>query len=96
MILTTDSVKAYLLNTKIANTFQIAGLDLTNHIISFDDLGGIWKITDDATIAASDIDKFTPSDLATSTHNIKIVTQQYIQIVKCHLSLLKAMASLWL
>ena len=58
MILTTDSVKAYLLNTKIANTFQIAGLDLTNHIISFDDLGGIWKITDDATIAASDIDKF--------------------------------------
>lgn len=58
MILTTDTVKSYLLNTKIANTFQIAGLDLTNHIVSFDDLGGIWKVNAECTVVESDIDKF--------------------------------------
>lgn len=58
LIITTDHVKTYLLDTKIANTFQIAGLDLTNHIISFDDLGGVWKVNNDCTVVASDIDKF--------------------------------------
>lgn len=55
LIITTDKVKAYLLDTKIANTFQVAGLDLTNHIISFDDLGGIWKLTDDVTVTEEDV-----------------------------------------
>lgn len=50
-ILTTDKVKTYLLNTKIANTFQVAGLDLTDKIISFDDLGGCWKMKEDITIS---------------------------------------------
>lgn len=50
-ILTTDSMKAYLLNTKIANTFQMAGIDFTDHVISFDDLGGVFKATEDITIA---------------------------------------------
>lgn len=49
-ILTTDSVKAFLLNTKLANTFQVSGLDLSNKIKSFDDLGGTWKLTDDVQI----------------------------------------------
>jgi len=51
LILTTDLVKAHLLDTKIANTFQISGLDLTNKIISFDDLGGTYKLTADVKIA---------------------------------------------
>lgn len=50
-ILTTDSVKAFLLDTKIANTFQASGLDFTDHIISFDDLGGVFKTTADVTLA---------------------------------------------
>lgn len=50
-ILTTDSNKTYLLNSKLANTFQVAGLDLSNRIISFDDLGGVYKTTADVTIA---------------------------------------------
>lgn len=58
LILTTDSVKTYLLDTKLANTFQISGLDLTDHIISFDDLGGIWKLEDDVTVASKDIPVF--------------------------------------
>lgn len=58
LIITTDRVKTFLLDTKIANTFQIAGLDLTNHIISFDDLGGIWKTTQDVNVQATDIPKF--------------------------------------
>ncbi|WQY91114.1 major capsid protein [Staphylococcus phage vB_SauP_L1] len=45
VILTTDSLKSYLLDTKIANTFQIAGIDFTDHVISFDDLGGVFKVT---------------------------------------------------
>ncbi|MDN6698734.1 MAG: hypothetical protein L0L04_04310, partial [Staphylococcus equorum] len=53
-ILTTDSVKAFLLDTKIANTFQASGLDFTDHIISFDDLGGVFKTTADVTLAEKD------------------------------------------
>lgn len=49
-ILTTDKVKTYLLNTKIANTFQTAGIDITDRIISFDDLGGCFKLTEDVTV----------------------------------------------
>lgn len=49
-ILTSDKVKTYLLNTNLANTFQIKGLDLTSKIISFDDLGGNFKVTEDITI----------------------------------------------
>ena len=50
-ILTNDKMKRYLLDTKLATTFQVAGLDLSKRIISFDDLGGVFKLTDDVTIA---------------------------------------------
>lgn len=50
-ILTTDTMKTYLLNTKIANTFQMAGIDITDKIISFNTLGGAWRVTEDVTIA---------------------------------------------
>ena len=53
-ILTTDSLKSYLLDTKIANTFQMAGIDFTDHVISFDDLGGVYKATQDITLANED------------------------------------------
>lgn len=56
LIVTTDAVKAYLLDTKIANTFQVAGLDLTNHIISFDDLGGNFMTTSAVTLTQKDIE----------------------------------------
>lgn len=56
LIVTTDAVKAYLLDTKIANTFQVAGLDLTNHIISFDDLGGNFMTTKDVALVQGDVD----------------------------------------
>ena len=55
LILTTDTVKTYLLDTKLANTFQVAGIDLTDHIISFDDLGGVFKTTQDVTILEKDV-----------------------------------------
>lgn len=51
VILTNDSMKTFLLDTKLANTYQVEGLDLSERIISFDDLGGIWKLTEDVTIA---------------------------------------------
>lgn len=51
LILTNDSMKTFLLDTKLANTFQVAGLDLSDRMMSFDDLGGIWKMTADVTIA---------------------------------------------
>ena len=50
-ILTTDSMKSYLLDTKIANTFQAAGIDFTDHVISFDDLGGVFKTTSEITLS---------------------------------------------
>lgn len=57
-ILTTDSMKTYLLDTKIANTFNEAGLDLSNRIISFDDLGGVFKADEDITINSPETIKF--------------------------------------
>lgn len=53
-ILTTDSMKSYLLDTKIANTFQASGIDFTDHVISFDDLGGVYKTTSEITLSESD------------------------------------------
>src|SRR5699024_8927290 len=50
VILTNDSMKTYLLDTKLAGTYQVEGLDLSDRIISFDDLGGIWKVTQDVEI----------------------------------------------
>ena len=50
-ILTTDKMKKFLLDSKLANTFQVAGLDLAKRIISFDDLGGVYKLTADVTLA---------------------------------------------
>src|SRR5699024_1533191 len=59
VILTTDSMKTYLLDTKLAGTYQVEGLDLSDRIISFDDLGGIWKVLDDITISEqATVDKF--------------------------------------
>lgn len=50
IILTSDKMKSKLLNTDIANTYNIAGLDITNHIISFRDLGGSFRVTADVTL----------------------------------------------
>ena len=59
VILTNDSMKTFLLDTKLASTYQVEGLDLSDRIISFDDLGGIWKTTADITIAEqSTLDTF--------------------------------------
>ena len=46
VIVTTDKVKRYLLNTFLANTFHAEGIDLSKIIISFDDLGGAYRVTD--------------------------------------------------
>ena len=47
VILTTDKVKRYLLDTLLANTFHAEGIDLSKIIISFDDLGGTYRVTDE-------------------------------------------------
>lgn len=52
VIITTDKVKRYLLNTFLANTFHAEGIDLSKIIISFDDLGGAYRTTDDVTVTA--------------------------------------------
>lgn len=50
LIVTSDEAKAYLLDTKLANTFQVAGIDLSSKIISFDDLGGTYKTKKDVKV----------------------------------------------
>lgn len=50
IILTTDKVKRYLLNTFLANTFHAEGIDLSKIIISFDDLGGTYRVTKDVIV----------------------------------------------
>ena len=51
LILTTTAFKAYLLGTKLANTFAANGIDLSDRIIAFPDLGGAWQLTADVTMA---------------------------------------------
>ena len=59
VILTNDSMKVHLLDSKIADMFNVDGLDVSDRIISFDDLGGIWKATEDITISEQDtLNKF--------------------------------------
>jgi len=53
-ILTNDKMKTYLLDTKLAGTYQAEGLDLSNRIISFDDLGGVYRTTADVEVASQD------------------------------------------
>lgn len=53
-IITNDSMKTYLLDTKLANTYHKEGIDLSDRIISFDDLGGIWKVNEDITISENE------------------------------------------
>ena len=50
LIVTTDKAKRYLLNTMLANTFHNDGIDLSDRIISFDDLGGVFKANKDITL----------------------------------------------
>lgn len=57
VILTTDKVKRYLLNTFLANTFHAEGIDLSKIIISFDDLGGTYRVTEDTTVTQPILDK---------------------------------------
>ena len=57
VILTTDKVKRYLLNTFLANTFHNEGIDLSKIIISFDDLGGTYRVTEDTTVTKPILDK---------------------------------------
>lgn len=58
-ILTTDNIKTKLLDSKIANSFHNAGIDLSKRIISFDDLGGVYKLTNDVTVSEqSTVDYF--------------------------------------
>ena len=57
LIVTNDNVKSYLLNSFLANTFHNEGIDLTSHIVSFDDMGGVYKITEEVTVTSTDVAK---------------------------------------
>lgn len=49
-ILTTDKIKAYILNENNANKFNIDGVDISKRVMSFEDLGGTYVLTEDVTI----------------------------------------------
>lgn len=54
VILTTNRVKTYLLDTKIANTFNAEGIDLSKRIISFRDLGGVYRLTENVKVESDE------------------------------------------
>lgn len=51
VILTNDTMKTFLLDSKVAQTYNAEGIDVSKRIISFDDLGGIFKVLEDVTIS---------------------------------------------
>ncbi|AAP42315.1 major capsid protein [Streptococcus phage C1] len=53
LIVTTDEMKVEILNSFLANTFHAEGLDITSQIISFEDLGGVYKAAEDITVDAT-------------------------------------------
>ena len=57
IIITTDKVKRYLLNTFLANTFHAEGIDLSKIIISFDDLGGAYRTKADVQVTQPILNK---------------------------------------
>lgn len=57
LFITTDQIKLYILNSIIANTFQIAGIDITSQISSFEDLGGNYELTEAVTITDAETKK---------------------------------------
>lgn len=59
LIVTTDKAKRYLLNTMLANSFHNEGIDLSKRIISFDDLGGVYRATKDITLTKTQADKLS-------------------------------------
>lgn len=57
LIITTDKVKARILDSVIATNFHNAGIDITDHIISFDTLKGAFRWTSDYTIPNTSVGK---------------------------------------
>ena len=53
-ILTTDRLKTFLLNEFISNKYNVDGIDISNRIYSFDDLGGSYRLTSDVTVTNVD------------------------------------------
>lgn len=51
MILTNDKMKTVLLNSHIAQTYNAAGIDFSDRIISFDRLGGNYRLKEDVVIS---------------------------------------------
>nr|DAW66232.1 MAG TPA: Major capsid protein [Caudoviricetes sp.] len=56
LIITTDELKYKILDTKIAQTFNNEGLDITNHIISFDDFNDIIMVNKDTKVTQPMVD----------------------------------------
>lgn len=54
VILTSNKVKTYLLDTKIANTFNAEGIDLSKRIMSFRDLGGVYRLTENVKVTSDE------------------------------------------
>lgn len=70
-ILTTDAMKAYLLNTKLANTFASEGIDISKRIISFEDLGGAFRAKADTTLSNEAVKAFRElGDYQTTANDI--------------------------
>ena len=57
LILTSNKVHSYILNTFIGNTFNVEGIDFSSQMISFDDLGGVYKLNKDVTLTQDIVTK---------------------------------------
>ena len=80
LIVTTDKMKVKILNSFIATTFNTASLDLTDHIISFEDLGGAFKCKQDITLSEKTAQHLINTGLYDLKKDDKIVAGQILCI----------------
>lgn len=81
MIICSTSARTHILDTKIANTFQVAGLDITEHLLAFPTMDktpamdGVYKLTDTVTITESADDNISLDVLkAMGIYNARVGT----------------------
>lgn len=103
MILTTTKIKARLLDSKLANTYHINGIDFSDRIIAFPDLGGVFrakadiKVTDEVVKALKALGDYQVTTNSTIPKDAVVTfdVNKYLPSVADQFEEIKPSSDLW-